>query len=129
MLKLAPAPAAGCAVVLKPSPDTPLEALILGEIADEARLPPGVLNIVTGGIEASTELTTNAGVDMVSFTGSDAVGRKVYTQASGTLKRVVLELGGKSANIVLGDTDIGKVLPHIVMNFTTHAGQGCSLQT
>lgn len=129
MFKLAPALAAGCTVVLKPSPDTPLEALILGEIADEAGLPPGVLNIVTGGIEASAELTTNAGVDMVSFTGSDAVGRKVYTQASGTLKRVVLELGGKSANIVLEDTDIGKVLPHIVMNFTTHAGQGCSLQT
>ena len=129
VFKLAPALAAGCTVILKPSPDTPLEALILGEIADEAGLPPGVLNIVTGGVDASAELTTNAGVDMVSFTGSDAVGRRVYSQASETLKRVVLELGGKSANIVLGDTDIEKVLPDIIMNFTTHAGQGCSLQT
>jgi aldehyde dehydrogenase (NAD+) len=129
VFKLGPALAAGCTMILKPSPDTPLEALILGEIADEAGLPPGVLNIVTGGIEASTELTTNAGIDMVSFTGSDAVGRKVYTQASATLKRVVLELGGKSANIVLEDTDIEKVLPDIIMNFTVHAGQGCSLQT
>jgi acyl-CoA reductase-like NAD-dependent aldehyde dehydrogenase len=66
---------------------------------------------------------------MVSFTGSDAVGRKVYTQASDTLKRVVLELGGKSANILFEDADIEKALPQIVMNFTTHAGQGCSLQT
>jgi aldehyde dehydrogenase (NAD+) len=129
VFKLAPALAAGCTVILKPSPDTPLEALILGEIADEAGLPPGVLNIVTGDIEASAELTTNPAIDMVSFTGSDAVGRKVYTQASDTLKRVVLELGGKSANILFDDTDIEKALPHIVMNFTTHAGQGCSLQT
>jgi aldehyde dehydrogenase (NAD+) len=129
VFKLAPALAAGCTVILKPAPNTPLEALILGEIADEAGLPPGVLNIVTGGIEASAELTTNPNVDMVSFTGSDAVGRKVYNQASDSLKRVVLELGGKSANIVLEDTDIEKVLPDIIMNFTVHAGQGCSLQT
>jgi aldehyde dehydrogenase (NAD+) len=129
VFKLAPALAAGCTVILKPSPDTPLEALILGEIADEAGLPPGVLNIVTGDLEASAELTTNPAIDMVSFTGSDAVGRKVYTQASDTLKRVVLELGGKSANILFEDTDIEKALPQIVMNFTTHAGQGCSLQT
>jgi aldehyde dehydrogenase (NAD+) len=129
VFKLAPALAAGCTVILKPSPDTPLEALILGEIADEAGLPPGVLNIVTGDLEASAELTTNPAIDMVSFTGSDAVGRKVYTQASDTLKRVVLELGGKSANILFEDADIEKALPQIVMNFTTHAGQGCSLQT
>jgi acyl-CoA reductase-like NAD-dependent aldehyde dehydrogenase len=129
MFKLAPALAAGCTVVLKPSPDTPLEALVLGEIADEAGLPPGVLNIVTGGIEASAELTTHPAVDMVSFTGSNMVGRKVYAQASDTLKRVVLELGGKSANIIFEDTDLEKVIPDIIMNFTTHAGQGCSLQT
>jgi aldehyde dehydrogenase (NAD+) len=129
VFKLAPALAAGCTVILKPSPDTPLEALILGEIADEAGLPPGVLNIVTGDLEASAELTTNPAIDMVSFTGSDAVGRKVYTQASDTLKRVVLELGGKSANILFEDADVEKALPQIVMNFTTHAGQGCSLQT
>jgi aldehyde dehydrogenase (NAD+) len=129
MFKVSPALAAGCTIVLKPSPDTPLEALILGEIADEAGLPPGVLNIVTGGIEASAELTKNPAVDMVSFTGSDAVGRKVYAQASDTLKRVVLELGGKSANLVFEDVDLEKVIPNVIQNFTIHSGQGCSLLT
>jgi acyl-CoA reductase-like NAD-dependent aldehyde dehydrogenase len=129
LFKLGPALAAGCTVVLKPSPDTPLEALILGEIADEAGLPPGVLNIVTGGIEASAQLTTHPAVDMVSFTGSDAVGRKVYAQASETLKRVVLELGGKSANVIFGDVDLEQVVPNVIQNFTIHSGQGCSLLT
>jgi acyl-CoA reductase-like NAD-dependent aldehyde dehydrogenase len=129
VFKLGPALAAGCTTVLKPSPDTPLEALILGEIAEEAGLPPGVLNIVTGDIDASAELTRNPMVDMVSFTGSDAVGRRVYAQASDTLKRVVLELGGKSANIVFEDADLAKVVPNVIQNFTIHAGQGCSLLT
>jgi len=129
VFKVAPALAAGCTVVLKPSPDTPLEALILGEIAEEAGLPPGVLNIVTGGPEASAALTTHPAVDMVSFTGSDGVGRAVYKQAGDTLKRVVLELGGKSANVILEDADLEKVIPGIVMNFTMHAGQGCALLT
>jgi aldehyde dehydrogenase (NAD+) len=129
LFKLGPALAAGCTVVLKPSPDTPLQALILGEIADEAGLPPGVLNIVTGGIEASAELTTNPAVDMVSFTGSDAVGRKVYSQASGSLKRVVLELGGKSANVIFEGVDVAKVIPDVIQNFTIHSGQGCSMLT
>ncbi|GAB2482990.1 aldehyde dehydrogenase family protein [Jatrophihabitans fulvus] len=127
--KLGPALAAGCTMILKPSPDTPLEALILGEIADEAGLPPGVLNIIPAGVEASAELTTNRAVDMVSFTGSDVVGRKVYAQGADTLKRVVLELGGKSANIITEDADIEKVIPNILNNFLTHSGQGCSLQT
>jgi aldehyde dehydrogenase (NAD+) len=129
LFKLGPALAAGCTVILKPSPDTPLEALVLGEVAHEAGLPPGVLNIVTGGIEASSELTTNPAVDMVSFTGSDAVGRKVYAQASETLKRVVLELGGKSANVIFEDVDLERVIPNVVQNFTIHTGQGCSLLT
>src|ERR1700739_3495480 len=129
VFKLAPALAAGCTAVLKPAPDTPLEALILGEIALEAGLPPGVLNIVTGDAEASAELTRNPEIDLVSFTGSDAVGRAVYQQAGNTLKRVVLELGGKSANLILDDADLDKALPGIVMNFTIHAGQGCALLT
>jgi len=129
VFKLGPALAAGCTTVLKPSPDTPLEALILGEIAEEAGLPPGVLNIVTGDVDASAELTRNPMVDMVSFTGSDAVGRRVYAQASDTLKRVVLELGGKSANIIFEDADLAKVVPNVIQNFTIHAGQGCSLLT
>ena len=129
LFKLGPALAAGCTVVLKPAPNTPLEALVLGEIAEEAGLPPGVLNIVTGDIEASAELTTNPMVDLVSFTGSDVVGRKVYAQASETLKRVVLELGGKSAQIICDDVDVSKVIENVVANFTIHAGQGCSMLT
>jgi acyl-CoA reductase-like NAD-dependent aldehyde dehydrogenase len=129
LFKVGPALAAGCTVILKPSPDTPLEALILGEVAAEAGLPPGVLNIITGDVAASAELTSNPMVDMVSFTGSDGVGRKVYAQAAGSLKRVVLELGGKSANVVLADADLAKVTPNVIQNFVIHAGQGCSLLT
>jgi aldehyde dehydrogenase (NAD+) len=88
-----------------------------------------VLNIVTGDADASAELTRHPDIDLVSFTGSDVVGRAVHQQAGSTLKRVVLELGGKSANLILDDADIEKALPGIVMNFTTHAGQGCALLT
>jgi aldehyde dehydrogenase (NAD+) len=129
LFKLAPALAAGCTMVLKPAPTTPLEAFIIGEIADEAGLPPGVLNIVTGDIEAGEALTRHPGVDMVSFTGSDAVGRKVYNQASDSLKKVVLELGGKSANIICDDANLEKVVPDVLMGMTIHSGQGCSLLT
>ncbi len=127
MMKLAPALAAGCTVVLKPAPTTPLEAFVLGEIAEEAGLPAGVLNIVTGDIDAGHELTTNPKVDLVSFTGSDTVGRLVYEQAAPSLKKVVLELGGKSANIICEDADLAKVAESVVGNLVTHAGQGCSL--
>jgi aldehyde dehydrogenase (NAD+) len=127
--KLGPALAAGCTTVLKPAPTTPLEALVLGEIADEAGLPAGVLNIVTGDVEAGEELTTNALVDLVSFTGSDSVGRAVYQQAAASMKKVVLELGGKSANIVCDDADLDRVLPGIVAGIVAHAGQGCALLT
>jgi aldehyde dehydrogenase (NAD+) len=129
LFKLAPALAAGCTVVLKPSPYTPLEALILGEIADEAGLPAGVLNIVTGDIEAGAELTRNPSVDAVSFTGSDTVGRKIFAQSADTMKKVILELGGKSANILCEDTDLDKAVASVVAGFTTHCGQGCSLLT
>jgi aldehyde dehydrogenase (NAD+) len=129
LFKIAPVLAAGCTAVLKPAPTTPLEAFVLGEIADEAGLPAGVLNIVSGDIEAGEELTTNAMVDVVSFTGSETVGRLVARQASDTFKRVVLELGGKSANIVCDDADLQKVLPHVLQNMLTHSGQGCALLT
>ena len=129
VMKLAPALASGCTLVLKPAPTTPLEAFILAEIAEEAGLPKGVLNVVTGDIEAGQELTTNPSVDLISFTGSDTVGRLVYQQAAPTLKKVVLELGGKSANIITEDADLTKVLPSILMGITLHAGQGCSLLT
>ena len=81
---------------------TPLEAFALGEVAEAAELPPGVLDVVTGDIAASEHLTTHPGVDMVSFTGSDAVGKQIMSQAAEGLKKVLLELGGKSPNIVFG---------------------------
>jgi acyl-CoA reductase-like NAD-dependent aldehyde dehydrogenase len=129
IFKLGPALAAGCTTILKPSPNTPLEAFILGEIADEAGLPPGVLNIVTGDIAAGEELTRNRMVDAVSFTGSDSVGRKVMAQASDTLKKVVLELGGKSANIIFEDADLDRAVVDVIGGFTIHCGQGCALLT
>ena len=129
LFKVGPALAAGCTVILKPSPYTPLEALILGEVADEADLPPGVLNIVTGDVDAGLQLTTNPNVDMVSFTGSDTVGRKIAAQAASSVKKVVLELGGKSANILCDDTDLDRALMDVVQNFTFHCGQGCGLLT
>jgi aldehyde dehydrogenase (NAD+) len=129
LFKVAPALAAGCTAILKPSPYTPLQAMILGEIALEADLPPGVLNIVTGDVEASRELTVNPMVDVVSFTGSEAVGRQVNCQAAESFKRVVLELGGKSANIICDDADLDKVAPDVVRGLTIHAGQGCALLT
>jgi aldehyde dehydrogenase (NAD+) len=129
VLKLAPALAAGCTVVLKPAPATPLEALIIGEFAEQAELPPGVLNVVCGDIDAGIELTTNPMVDLISFTGSDTVGRQVYEQAAATMKKVVLELGGKSANIICDDADLGAVVPDVLRGMVTHAGQGCGLLT
>ena len=129
IMKLAPALAAGCTMVLKPALTTPLEAFIFGEFADEAGLPPGVLNIVTGDVEAGQELTTNPDVDLISFTGSDTVGRLVYSQAAPTLKKVVLELGGKSANIICEDADLDRALQDVMMGMTVHAGQGCALLT
>jgi acyl-CoA reductase-like NAD-dependent aldehyde dehydrogenase len=129
VMKLAPALAAGCTVVLKPAPTTPLEAFIIAEFAEEAGLPQGVLNIVTGDVEAGQELTTNADVDLVSFTGSDAVGRLVYSQAAPSMKKVILELGGKSATIICDDADVDKAMQDVMMAITVHAGQGCALLT
>lgn len=102
---------------------------MVGEIADAAGLPPGVLNIITGDVEAGEALTTHPGVDIISFTGSDTVGTKVYGQGAQSLKKVVLELGGKSANILLEDTDLDRVMQSVLGGFITHAGQGCALMT
>jgi aldehyde dehydrogenase (NAD+) len=127
--KLGPALATGNAVVLKPSPFTPLQALVMGEAAAAAELPAGVLNIVTGGPDVGTMLTTDPRVDLVSFTGSDAVGVKIMQQAAGTLKRVLLELGGKSAMIVRADADLEAAAQTGLWNTITQAGQGCVLCT
>lgn len=129
LCKVGPALAAGCTVVLKCSPYTPFEALVVAEVAEAAGLPPGVLNVITGDADAGEALTTDPGVDIVSFTGSDTVGAKVYGQGAQSLKKVVLELGGKSANILLDDTDLDKAMQSVLGGFITHAGQGCALMT
>jgi aldehyde dehydrogenase (NAD+) len=127
--KVVPALAMGNSVVLKPSPFTPLEAFVLGEIADEAGLPPGVLNVVTGDVAAGEHLTTHPAVDMISFTGSDLVGKKIMGQAAEGLKKVLLELGGKSPNIAFAGSDVAKFAASAAAGFTIHAGQGCALPT
>jgi aldehyde dehydrogenase (NAD+) len=129
MSKVVPVLAAGCTMVLKPSPYTPLAALLIAEVAEQAELPPGVLNVVTGDVEAGQRLTTHPDVDVVTFTGSDAVGAQIMAQAAGGIKRVVLELGGKSANIILDDADLDRAIPHAALGFTRHSGQGCACLT
>jgi aldehyde dehydrogenase (NAD+) len=129
VMKVGPALAAGNTVVLKPSPYTPYSALVLAEAAVEAELPAGVLNVVPGDTDVGTALTTDPRVDLVSFTGSDAVGAAIMAQAAPTLKRVVLELGGKSPLIVRADADLDLAASIGLQNFTFHAGQGCALCT
>jgi aldehyde dehydrogenase (NAD+) len=129
LAKIVPAMLAGCTIVLKPSPYTPYSALLFGEVSDELGLPPGVINVVTGGIDVATMVTSHKDVDMVSFTGSDAVGALISAQAAPTLKRVVHELGGKSAYIVRQDADIMKAAMTAVGSFTGNCGQGCALLT
>jgi acyl-CoA reductase-like NAD-dependent aldehyde dehydrogenase len=109
--KLGPALACGNTVVLKPAEQTPLTALRFGELALEAGLPAGVLNIVTGGPETGAALVKHPGVDKVAFTGSTSVGKEIMRSSAETLKRVTLELGGKSPNIVFDDADIKSTIP------------------
>jgi aldehyde dehydrogenase (NAD+) len=127
--KVGPALATGNTVVLKPSPFTPFGSLVIGEAAELAGLPPGVVNVVTGGVDVGETLVGSRDVDMVTFTGSDRVGALVASQAAPTLKKIVLELGGKSAQIVLGDADIAQAAMAGTANYTSYAGQGCSLRT
>jgi phenylacetaldehyde dehydrogenase len=108
--KIAPVLAAGCVSVLKPAEQTPLSALLLGELAMQAGLPPGVLNIVTGYGEAGAALAAHPDVDKVAFTGSTEVGKEIVKAAAGNLKKVTLELGGKSPNVVYADADIDKAI-------------------
>jgi acyl-CoA reductase-like NAD-dependent aldehyde dehydrogenase len=129
MTKLAPALITGNCLVLKPSPLTPFSALLLGKIAEESGLPAGVLNIVTGGVEVGSALTSDPRVDLISFTGSDTVGATILAQSAKNLKKVHLELGGKSAMIVREDADLAIAAGNAAFNFTLHAGQGCALLT
>ena len=127
--KVLPALIAGNCVVLRPSPLTPLAALMFGEAAEAAGLPPGVLNvIVEGGAAGGITLSTHQDVDMVAFTGSSAVGKQVMTQASSTMKRLQLELGGKSAQIYLPDS-VEEARSAAAVVCLSHAGQGCALGT
>jgi aldehyde dehydrogenase (NAD+) len=131
LAKLGPALAAGCTVVLKPAPDTPWCASVVGSIAaTETDIPPGVLNVVTSSDHAlGSQLAGDPRVDLVSFTGSTATGRSVMTTAAETIKRVFLELGGKSAFIVLDDADLAAACATAAFTVCTHAGQGCAITT
>ncbi|ONH28035.1 aldehyde dehydrogenase family protein [Pseudofrankia asymbiotica] len=127
MLKLGPALAAGNTVVLKPSPLTPWTANLVAALATETDLPPGVLNILTSaGDEVGRTITSDPRVDLVAFTGSTAVGRAIMAAAAPTVKNLVLELGGKSANVVLDDADIEATVRANVVRVSRHSGQGCS---
>jgi phenylacetaldehyde dehydrogenase len=125
-MKLAPAIAAGCTIVLKPAEDTSLTALRLGELFLEAGFPPGVLNIVTGlGATAGAALAQHPDVDKVAFTGSTATGRRILEAAQGNLKKVTLELGGKSPAIVLEDADLELAIPGAANAIFFNSGQVC----
>lgn len=128
--KVAPALAAGCTVVLKPSEVAPLSAFILAEIIHEAGLPAGVFNLLTGtGAEVGEQLTQDPDVDLISFTGSLRAGRRVAELAAGTVKRVTLELGGKSAAVVLDDADLPTAVKATVAACFINSGQTCTAHT
>ncbi|MGO9027504.1 MAG: aldehyde dehydrogenase [Acidimicrobiales bacterium] len=123
--KLSPALLAGCTVVFKPAPETPLDANLLGEILADAGLPEGVLSVVPAGREVGEHLVNHPGVDKVSFTGSSVAGRKIGAACGANLKRVSLELGGKSAAILLDDVDLEATLPLMMPNAIMNNGEAC----
>jgi aldehyde dehydrogenase (NAD+) len=129
MLKVAPAMAAGCAIVLKSAPETPLNANLLAEAADKVGVPPGVLNVICAGPESSELLATHPGIDKVAFTGSTAVGKRIAGLAGAQLKRMTLELGGKSAAIVLDDADLATTMPQLIGVSMSLTGQFCTAQS
>jgi acyl-CoA reductase-like NAD-dependent aldehyde dehydrogenase len=124
--KLAPALAAGCTVVLKPAEQTPLSALRLGELALEVGFPPGVINVLTGDGSTGAALVAHPDVDKIAFTGSTAVGREIGAVAGRGLKRVTLELGGKSPNIILPDADIDAAVAGAFQAIYFNSGQACN---
>jgi acyl-CoA reductase-like NAD-dependent aldehyde dehydrogenase len=129
VVKSAPALVAGCTVVLKPHPWTPLDAFMIAQAAEEAGIPPGVFNVITGHAEVGEELTTNPMVDMITMTGSTATGRKIMAAGAATMKRLHLELGGKSAQVVLDDVSEDYARSIGFGAVLTHCGQGCVIQT
>ena len=129
MLKIAPALLAGCTVVLKPAPETPLDAYLLAECLEEVGLPKGVVNIVTAGREVGEHLVRHPGIDKIGFTGSTAAGRRIASIAGEQLKRVTLELGGKSASIFMDDADLATAVPAALGSGFMNNGQACVAQT
>ncbi|MGD9954600.1 MAG: aminobutyraldehyde dehydrogenase [Candidatus Nanopelagicales bacterium] len=127
--KIGPALAAGNTVVLKPAPATPSSSLLLAELAMEAGLPAGALNVVTGGADVGTALVSDPGTDMVSVTGSSATGRAVMAAAAETAKRVHLELGGKAPAIVFADADLAAMARAVALGATYNSGQDCTAAT
>lgn len=125
--KIAPALAAGCTVILKPAEQTPLSAALLGELIAEVGFPAGVVNIVTGfGKTAGAALVDHPDVDKISFTGSTGVGKGIVRASTGNLKRVTLELGGKSPTMIFADADLSKAIPSAAMGIFGNAGQVCA---
>ncbi|MFM0616335.1 aldehyde dehydrogenase family protein [Paraburkholderia nemoris] len=124
--KLAPALAAGCTIVLKPAEDTPLTALRIAELCQQAGLPPGVLNVVTGDGTAGAALVEHPDVDKVAFTGSTDTGKAIVRAAAGNLKRVTLELGGKSPVFVFPDADLDRAIPGVAEAVLLNSGQACT---
>ena len=129
MPKMIPALIAGCTVVVKPAPETPLDAMWLAEMLEEIDLPEGVVSVVPGGRETGEALVRHPGVDKISFTGSSATGRHIASLCGEQLKRVSLELGGKSAAIILDDADIGHTVKHLKTASLMNNGQACVAQT
>ncbi|ORV13900.1 aldehyde dehydrogenase [Mycobacterium celatum] len=129
MPKLIPALIAGCTVVVKPAPETPLDALWLAEMLEQVGLPDGVVSVVTGGPDVGEALVRHPGVDKIAFTGSSAVGRRIAAICGEQLKRVSLELGGKSAAIILDDADIDKTVAGLKTAGLMNNGQACVAQT
>jgi aldehyde dehydrogenase (NAD+)/betaine-aldehyde dehydrogenase len=128
--KVAPALAAGCAVILKPAPSTPLTAIELGKIALEAGLPEGVLNVLTGSsTELGQAIVEHPGIDKIAFTGSTATGKRVAATAAQTVKRVTLELGGKSPSIVFDDADVEQAVDGALYGIFYNAGQTCEARS
>ncbi|MCV7195619.1 aldehyde dehydrogenase [Mycobacterium angelicum] len=127
--KLGPALLAGCTLVLKPAAETPLSANALAEVFAEAGLPEGVLSVVPGGVETGQALTSNRDIDLFTFTGSSAVGKEIGQRAADLLKPCTLELGGKSAAIILDDVDLAAAIPMLVFSGIMNTGQACVAQT
>jgi aldehyde dehydrogenase (NAD+) len=129
MAKLSPALAAGCTVVLKPAPETPLDAFLLAELIQEAGIPEGVVNVVPAGREVGERVVTHPAVDKISFTGSTAAGKRIASLCGESLKRCTLELGGKSAAIVLEDAPLEEIVGSLLDSAMMNNGEACVAQT